>query len=199
MTRGGGGIGDDALNLKFGYDRVWFPQDAQGIILATGTSYGAGAPVEGELSDTASELGGIALDAADEVYFMLNPRKWDADWTRDIHALVGFTLVTGSQTGIIFTLDMKGVAAGVLLGDAKVTPDVSKAFPTLAAVAVSNALNETLWTPMNVPGVFVGDSVIACALTMTSIGTAAADAIKLSYIDFRYTVGLTDENGPFRT
>ena len=199
MPRGGGGIGDDALNLKYGYDRVWFPQDAQGVILATGTSYGAGAPVESELSDTASELGGIALDASDEVYFMLNPRKWDIDLSRDIQALVGFTLVTGGQTGIIFTLDMKGVAAGALLGDAKVSPDATKVFPAVTAAAVSNALNETVFASMGVPGVFVGDSVIACALTMTSIGTAAADAIKLTYIDFRYSLGLTDENGPFRT
>lgn len=196
--RGPGGIQDGALSLKYGYERVWFPQDAQGLIMATGTSYGAGAPVESELSDTASELGGIALDAADEVYFMLNPRKWDIDLTRDIQALVGFTAATGAQTGIIFTLDVKGVAAGQALGDCKSTPDATLIFPAKTA-GVANALNETVFASLGVQGTFVGDSVIACALTMTSIGTAAADVIKLSYVDFRYTLGLTDENGPYRT
>lgn len=196
---GGGGVDDLALNLRLGHKRKW-AVDMQGLVRASGLSLGAGTPGEGELSDTASELQGISLDAADEVYFMLDPLDWDIDLARDIQAAVAFTLVTGTQTGIIFTLDMKGVANGQALGDCKVTPDATKIFPTLAANGVSNSINKTALASMGVPGTFAADDVIACALTMTNIGTAAADAIKLLYVEFVYTLKLTNALGrPLRT
>jgi hypothetical protein len=195
MPRGGGGIGDDALNLKYGYDRVWFPNNAQGIILATGTGYGAGPSVEGELSVAASELNAMPMDAADEIYFMLNPRKWDCDYTRDLQVLVGAESAAAGSA--IWQLDIKGVAAGAAFTDAKVTPDGTVTFASKTYGV--DTLEETPFVPLNVPNVFAADSVIMCAITLVSIVTITANQLRLMYVDIKYSVGLTDENGPYRT
>lgn len=197
MTRGGGGIEDDALNLKYGYDRLWATH-MQGMQGAAGVdvSLGAGGQ-QAELSVAASELNGVSLDTGDEIYFMLNPRKWDCDFTRDIHIALGFE-AAASGTGVTFQADLKGCAAAEAITDAKVSPDATKLYDA-ASPGGAGVLGETVFAQLSTANLFVSDLIILGAITLVSRGTLSADQLRLIYVDFRFTANITSPNGPFRT
>ena len=202
MGRGGGGNYDESMAYKFGYDRKW-ANDMEGLQGAAGVSVSLGVGgQQAEVSPNTCEYNGVTMATSDELYFLLNPRKWDCDFSRDIQALIGFQLTTGADTGVLWDLHMKGVAVGQALSDAKASADATKAFPAVSGVpagSVNDGLLETVWASMNCAGLFVGDSMIQCAVTLTNSGDAAGDEIRLLYVDFRYSVSLLDPNGPFQT
>lgn len=185
-----------AIGFKLGVVRK-YANKFEGLQGAAGVhvSLGVGGQ-QAEVSAGAANYNGISMATADTVYFLLTPR-WDMDLSRDFWATIGWEMPTGTDTGVIWKLDMKGVAKGEAVSDAIVAPDASKVFGAVSGNGVNSAICEAGPAAMACAGLFqpagVPDKVIQCAVTLNNSGDASADEIRLLYVDFAYTVGMTTD------
>lgn len=188
---------NDALNTKLEpfvltVDR--FYRGMAGTIDAP-LSLGAGTPAIGELSVAVSELAGLRLDTADELYALIDVNELSHfDLNQDLHALATVESgKTGTTTGVILTMNLKGVSSAEAFTDAKVAPDSTITFPTFNCTA--SIPKDTAKQAAAAKGLFVADRFIMLAITCTNKGDAAADDIRLLSITLFGTAAFLTADG----
>lgn len=185
----GGGHDDTGLNLKYAtYTKTLL--FAEGMT-PEGTALGAGTSADAEI-DAAAELSGIVQDAADEVYFTINPDEMDFDPAQDVHArVIAVSSSADADTGFKFQVDLKAIIVGSLASlDAKASPDgtgVSAGSATGGAKWFA-----TEWFKLGVTAnAFKGTNdggtciLVAGAVTCSSLGTASADEVRVFAVQLR--------------
>jgi hypothetical protein len=195
---GGGGVYDAAWDyamLSVSYrDMELLPIGATNSPL---TGLGAGPAVAAEVV-AAAEVAGVAMDTADELYFVVSKaRLLEAgfDLEEDIHARVECAFTDSSAVANVdWTLHAKGVAAGAALTDAKSSADGVCTFPAIGSDAVGR-VEATPWQPLVAAGVFKDDLLVLFAVTLADKGTATADLTWLLGVTLRGQRRLTAEDG----
>ena len=166
--------------------KVFYHNDFH-TILVEGTpnllnGLGAGTPSVLANSVAASELAAVALDSNDEVYCLLDLAEFFVNRETDFSAQLCFEVAGTSETGIDFSMHMKGIVAGAAFSDAKSSADKSITF----AAAVNTLAGELVITERRSFGFkkgstheLVSDDMIQFAITLDDKGTAAANEIHL--------------------
>lgn len=198
-------IDNDSFPLIYAYASKYF-RFFEGID-AAGASLGAGVPPVGEVSVAAAEYMALPVDTGDEAYCLFDPQGdlGQFDLGKDIAAQIVFESANAAPTGIILAIAMKGVAEGVAVSDAKVTPDGSVTFATQNGGG-AGLVKATNWAALGVAGElhtetpalsgnFVPDQLIQVAVTLTDRGASAADQIRLIALRLRGTRRLFNSRG----
>lgn len=194
----GGSIDDIGIKHKRGI--VTIPRSAF-LVGAAGasTGLGVGTPAEAELLTT-SELAGISMDTADEIYALI-PNIWDANQAHDIEGrIVWVNMKAGAAAGVDWTMHVKGMGDAEAISDAKVSADGSAVFAASTATAV-NVQRVTEWAPLSLLEAVAGednqwktrnDPTLAVAVTLADKGDAAADEVRFVMAQLRYTREICD-------
>jgi hypothetical protein len=190
----GAGHDDSGLNLKY----ALLTRQAVNMtgLGANGVSLG-GAP-GGQIAElvAAAELNGLSMDTADEVYDIVDFNAADFDLAQDIHArLIYIDTAAAIDGSISWTIDMKGLAVGEAVGDAKATPDGTATFVNATTTATPNLVKATEWAALQVAGEMTADILTMYAVTLTSRGDAAADELMLIAVQFRGHRKITNDTG----
>jgi len=199
-----GNVDDESMEHKL-HRIVLSP--SHGGIQEDYTSFGAGGQIA-EVSVGDAEVVGFSVNTADELYWLVD-MPWDIDLRRDILAEVLWeSAKSGATAGVAHTLHIKGLAAGAALTDAKSSADGSIAW-TAQGCAAPGVLALTGRKPFNVAGTFcteagssqfprelsAQDEMLLVAYTMTDIGDAAADNIRLLAVRLFYSAEICHYSG----
>lgn len=177
-------IEDESMELKLAVATI-YPNKMQGIIPigATNSPYeslGVGAPQVLEI-ETTTELAGLHMDTLDEAYFLADCIGELSDFNFNYNMAVQICFSStkvGGATGIDFKFYAKGVADGIALTDAKVSPDATIVFPAMATNDTAK-IHKTARLGFGPPGTFLDDEFIQCCVELTDRGDAAALGVRV--------------------
>lgn len=165
-------------------------------IAADGTSLGAGGQVAAAQAD--SETHGVSMATSDEIYWLVDPVSdlWMFNLAKDIAAEVVYTSTGGTaDTGVDWSLAIKGYVEDAAFGDCKSTPDGSITF----AAETTLAAGDIMVTPRRgfalAAADLVGDQMAAVALTLSDSGDASADEIVAMCVRLYGELQITDTSG----
>lgn len=162
--------------------------------------FGAGTPLMATEISAALELAGIALDTADEIYYLVDVlAELDlADLDKDMWLELLFTTVKSSaHGGIDFKGFAKGFALGASLSDTLVSPDVSIVYPA-QSVAVALDIVKAMM-PLGAAGTFKADELLGIVVELDDKGDGAANECILVKSRLWYTPEICDPEGVARS
>lgn len=146
---------------------------------------GSGTPAQ-VIQLSAAKVHGVAMDDADEIMWQVDPKShlWMFDLSFDLWAQVLFTHnAAAADTGIIFIATVKGVADGLAISDAKVSPDAIITFPAKTVAAVASGIEKTSTQAFNLTTAekddFQTDELLQFSLELDDKGDASANEIFL--------------------
>lgn len=194
--------------LRYGYAVMKAPADFD-FLLTEGTpnlitALGVGTPGAVELL-AAAEVAGVAMASLDEVYGKIpSLDAFFKDWDRvrtaeggplhsDLQARICFSALNAADTGVDWTLHLKGFAASAVLSDAKSSADGTATFA--AQTTLATALQYTEWRFLDCENALADDEAAIAAVTLADSGDASADEVKLVGLEFRYTRDPWDPTG----
>lgn len=183
----GGPVSTEGMKLPFGYHSFLWHMSHN----IADAGLGVGVPVIIADPVAASEEVGIQIGASlDEIYFKeLLSSFLFLDRAEDIHARIHFTALNAADTGIDWSLAIKGQAEDQVNTDGKVSPDGSVTFA--AKTSVATGAQNTGWAALNLTAsVLASDVWLKAIVTCTDIGTASATELWFQAIEFRYTINL---------
>ena len=188
----GGPVSTEGMKLPFGYRSfMWYMNHN---IADAGLGTGVPAIIADPVA--ASEEVGIQIGGSgDEIYFReLLSSFLFLDRLEDMHARIHYTALVAADTGVDWTLAIKGQAEDALNTDAAASPDGSITFA--ADTTVLTGAQNTGWAAFGLTAdVFASDVWLKAVVTCADIGTASANELFFQAVEFRYTINVEGPAG----